>query len=180
MDAIDQTKKKMNAAIEHLKTDLRGLRTGRANPSMVEHVYVEVYGSKMRLQDLASVSTPEPRQLLITPYDANNLQAIAKGIETANLNLRPIVDGNVVRIKIPEMDAAVRQEMVKQGKKKTEDAKIVIRNIRRDANDQVKKSEAIPEDSKKKMEKQIQKLTDDSCKLAEDLMAEKEKEILQV
>lgn len=182
-DVLDQTKKKMNGALEHLKTDLKGLRTGRANPSVLDPVSVEVYGTHMRLKDMATVTVVEARQLLITPFDGSNVHSIAKAIEAANLNLKPIVDGNSVRIKIPEMDQKMRQEMCKSAKKKCEDAKIVIRNIRRDANDLIKKQKNdgdIPEDLMKKLEKSIQELTDKSCKMADDLTTEKEKEIMTV
>ncbi len=117
-DAVKETEKKMNGAMEHLKHELKGLRTGRANPAIVESVLVEVYGSQMRLSDLASISVPEPRQLLISPYDSKNVHAIAKAIQAANLNLQALVDGHAVRVKIPEMDQHVRQEMVKQAKKR--------------------------------------------------------------
>src|SRR5262249_5205057 len=156
-----ETEKKMNGAIDHLKNDLKGLRTGRANPAVVEGVSVEVYGTHMRLQDLASISAPEPRQILISPYDGKNVNAIAKGMEAANLNLQPIVDGNVVRIKVPEMDQKVRQDMAKQAKKKAEEAKVGIRNARRDGNEAIRKQKAdgdVPEDVMKKTEKRIQEL----------------------
>lgn len=181
MDILVQTKKKMQAALDHFKADLRTLRTSRANAGMVENVTVDVYGSKMKLKEVASITVPEPRQIVITPYDMANLHAIAKGIEAANH--RPIVEGNLVRVKIPEMDAAVRQEIVKQAKKKCEETKITLRNIRREANDQIKKGKAdstITEDMVKKLEKDIQKFTDDFCKLADDTAAEKEKEILTI
>lgn len=183
MDILDQTKKKMQGALDHFKTDLRALRTSRANPSMVENVAVDVYGSKMKLKEVASITVPEPRQIVITPYDHGNLHAIAKGIEIANLNLLPIVDGNLVRIRIPEMDTSVRQEIVKQAKKKCEDTKISIRNIRRDGNDLIKKGKAdstLTEDMVKKLEKNIQELTDKFCKMADESFAEKEKEILTI
>lgn len=183
MNVTDDTNKKMSNAIEHLKHELKGLRTGRANPAIVESVTIEVYGTQMRLQDVASISAPEARQLLVSPFDANNVHAIAKGIEAANLNLQPIVDGNVVRIKIPEMDASVRKEMVKQARKKCEDAKVSIRNIRREGNDTIRKQKAdgeVPEDLMKKTEKQIQDLTDKFCKIADDLTLEKEKEITTI
>lgn len=178
MDLLELTKKKMQGALDHLKTELRGLRTNRANAAMVENVMVDAYGSKMRLKEIASITVPEARQILIAPYDLNSLHACAKGIESANLNLRPIVDGNVVRIKIPEMDAQTRQDIAKQTKKKAEETKISIRNIRREANDAVKKSKDISEDLAKKLEKNIQELTDKFCKQADDLAQEKEKEIL--
>lgn len=180
VDVIKETEKKMNGAIEHLKLELKGLRTGRANSAMVEMVMVDVYGALMRLPDIATISTPEARQLLITPYDAKSVHAIAKGIEAANLNLNPVVDGPVVRIKVPEMDQNTRLEMVKQAKKKGEDTKVVIRNARRDGNEAVKKQKAagdIPEDVMKKSEKKIQELTDKYCTLADKTVEDKEKEI---
>ncbi len=180
MDILTETKNKMSAAVEHLKEELRGLRTGRANAAMVDKLPIEVYGSQMRLADLASISIPEPRQILISPYDASNVHAIAKGIETANIGVHPMVDGHVVRVNIPEMNASVRSEMVKVAKRKCEDAKISIRNARRDGNDTVKKQKSsgeIPEDIMKKNEKAIQEFTDKFCKLADDTTHEKEKEI---
>jgi ribosome recycling factor len=183
MDVLEHTKKKMNTALEHLKGELKSLRTGRANASILDHVMVDAYGAHMRLQELASVSVPDSKQLLVTPFDGTTLHAIAKGIEAANLNLRTIVDGNVIRLKIPEMDASVRQEMVKQAKKKCEEAKVGIRNVRREGNEIVKKQKAdgdIPEDVVKKLEKHIQELTDKSCKLADEITEQKEKEILTV
>ena len=182
-DVMKETEKKMNGAIEHLKHDLKGLRTGRANPAIVESVMVEVYGSYMRLMDLASISAPEPRQLLISPYDAKNVHAIAKGIEAANLNLQPMVDGHVVRIKVPAMDQSVRQEMVKQAKKKGEEAKVGIRNARRDGNEAIRKQKAdseVAEDVMKKVEKRIQEMTDKFCTLADKLIEDKEKEITTI
>ena len=182
-DVLKETEKKMNGTIEHLKHELKGLRTGRANPAVVEGVTVEVYGTSMRLQDLASIAAPEPRQLLITPYDGKNVHAIAKGIEAANLNLQPIVDGNVVRIKVPEMDQRVRQDMAKQAKKKAEDAKVGIRNVRRDGNEAIRRQKAageIPEDLMKKNEKRIQELTDKFCALADKLADDKEREIMTI
>jgi ribosome recycling factor len=183
MDVIKETEKKMQGAIEHLKHELKGLRTGRANPAVLESVHVEVYGTQMRIQDVASISVPEPRQLLISPFDAKNVHAIAKGIEAANLNLQAIVDGNVVRIRVPEMDQSVRQEMVKQARRKCEEAKVSIRNARRDGNEVVKKQKAdgdIAEDVMKKSEKKIQDLTDKYCKEADTVAEAKEKEIVTI
>lgn len=183
MDVIKETEKKMQGAIEHLKHELKGLRTGRANPAVLESVHVEVYGAQMRIQDIASISVPEPRQLLISPFDAKNVHAIAKGIEAANLNLQAVVDGNVVRIRVPEMDQSVRQEMVKQARRKCEEAKVGIRNARRDGNETVKKQKAngdIAEDVMKKSEKKIQDLTDKYCKEADTVAEAKEKEIVTI
>ena len=182
-DVLKETEKKMNGALDHLKHELKGLRTGRANPAMVDTITVEVYGARMRLTELASISVPEPRQLLISPFDSKNVHAIVKGIEAANLNLRAVVDGNVVRIKVAEMDQNTRLEMVKQGKKRAEEAKVAIRNARRDGNEALKKQKAaseIPEDVLKKNEKKIQEMTDKFCIMADKIFEEKEKEITTI
>jgi ribosome recycling factor len=183
MNAAEQAKSKMLAAIEHFKQDLKNLRTGRANPSILDNVTVEVYGTHMRLKELANVTTPEPRQLLITPFDPQTTGAISKGIEKANLNLQPVVDGHIVRINIPPMDESTRKEMVKLGRKKTEETKIAIREIRRKQNELVRKQKAdgeLTEDLMKKFEKNIQDFTDQYCKETDDLMNAKEKEIMTV
>ena len=137
----------------------------------------------MRIKELASITTPESRQILITPFDPQTASAISKGIEKANLNLQPILEGHIVRINVPPMDEAVRKEIVKQGKKKAEDAKIVIREIRRKNNELIRKMKAdgdMTEDVMKKDEKIIQELTDKFCKEIDDLFAVKEKEIMTV
>lgn len=180
MSILDQTKAKMVAAIEHFKNELKNIRTGRANPGMVENVVVEVYGSPMRLKDIASISTPESRSLLITPFDAQNTNAIGKSIEKANLGFMPIVDGNVVRIKIPPMTEELREKMVKLCEEQKEKGKVVIRGIRRDANETVRKQKAngdLSEDIMKKLEKSIQEFTDTYCKEADEIAKKKEKEI---
>lgn len=177
---LDQTKNKMAAAIEHLKNELKNIRTGRANPGMVEHVMVDVYGSSMRLKDIASITTPESRQLLITPFDPKNTSMIGKSIEKANIGFMPIVDGNMVRIKIPPMTEELRKKMAKLCHEESEKSKISIRNIRREANEAVRKQKAdgeIPEDRLKKFEKEIQELTDKFCKEVESIAEKKEKEI---
>lgn len=180
MNVIDQAKAKMGAAVEHFKNDLKNIRTGRANPGMVDSVTVEVYGSPMRLKDVASITVPEPRQLLITPFDPQNASVIGKGIDKANIGFNAIVDGNSVRIKIPPMTEEIRKKMVKICHDELEKAKITIRNIRRDANEAARKQKAdgeIAEDMMKKLEKNIQELTDKFCKEADELSSKKEKEI---
>lgn len=183
MDTISQTKAKMQAALEHLKSELKSIRTGRANPGMLDHVMVEVYGAPMRIRDIASITAPEPRLLLITPFDGKTASAIGKAIEKANLNVTPIVDGNAVRIKIAQMDESMRKNMIKQCYKLLEEAKIAIRNIRREANESVRKQKnegIIAEDAMKKAEKTIQELTDKACKDADDICAQKEKEVATI
>jgi ribosome recycling factor len=179
----EQTKTKMQAALDHFKNDLKNLRTNRANPGMLDGVTVEVYGATMRIKELANVSVPEPRQLLISPFDPQTSMAIAKGIEKANLNLQPVVEGQVIRINVAPMDESTRKQIVKQGKEKAENAKIVIRDIRRKNNELVRKQKAdsvITEDVMKKEEKGIQELTDKFCKEIDDLFSAKEKEIMTV
>lgn len=182
-NVVDQTKIKMVQAIEHLKEELKAIRTGRANPAMLDHVVIEVYGSPMKIKELASITSPESRQLLITPFDPKNVGSIAKGIEKANIGFQPIADGNVVRIKIPTMDEAMRKEMIKLCHRRCEESKVGIRNIRRDANEAIRKQKSnniIPEDVMKKQEKNIQELTDKACKDADDITQKKEKDVMTV
>ena len=183
MSIMDQTKKKMTTAIEHYKEELKGIRTSRANPGMLDGVMVEVYGSAMRLKDVASVTAPEARMILVSPFDPSTTSAIGKSIERANLGFMPIVDANAVRIKIPPMDESLRKEMVKLCGKRCEEAKVAIRNIRRESNDTVRKQKnegVIAEDMEKKFEKQIQELTDKYCREADELAQKKEKEITTI
>lgn len=183
MSITDQTKQKMLATVDHFKTELKNLRTNRANPGMLEGVVVEAYGSQMRLKEMANITVPESRQLLISPFDPQTAGAIAKGIERANLNLQPVVEGHTIRINVPPMDESMRKQIVKQGKQKAEDAKVTIRDIRRKNNELVRKQKAdgiITEDVMKKDEKTIQDLTDKFCKEIDDLFTAKEKEIMAV
>jgi ribosome recycling factor len=183
MDVEKETKSAMQAAIEHFKQDLKTLRTGRANPAILDHVKVDVYNTPMSLKSLANITVPEPRQLLITPFDRQNCAAIAKAIEAANLNVQTQMDHNVVRVLVPPMDESVRKEMVKECKKRNENAKIVLREVRRKFNDQVKKEKTggdLSEDGVKRLEKKIQELTDHFCKECDQICSAKEKEILEI
>lgn len=183
MNVVKDIESKMKNSIEHFKIELRNLRTGRANPSVLDSVIVDVYGSDMRLKDIAQVSVSDSRQLLVSPYDPQTVGSIAKGIERANLNLMAIVDGHVVRIPVPPLTEEIRRDTVKIGKKKAEDTKVQLRDIRRKGNDLIKKQKAdneIPEDMQKKLEKQIQELTDKFCKEVDTLFSQKEKDIMEV
>lgn len=178
-----QVKTAMQATLDHLKQELKALRTGRANASILDKVFVEAYGSRVALKEIASVAVPEARQIVVTPFDASNLQAIKKGIEAANLGVNPMVDGKLVRIPIPPMDEAIRKQIAKQCKELGEKSKVVLREVRRKFNDQVRKQKAdgtIAEDVMKKAEKTIQDLTDRFCKDVDSLTAEKEKEVMTV
>ena len=179
---IDHTKKNMLGALEHLKTELHSIRAGRASSGIVEGVLVEAYGAQMHLKELATIATPEPRQLLITPFDMNNAGPIAKAIDKANLGVRVSLEGKLVRIFFPELDENRRKDLVGQVHKKREDNKISIRNIRRDANEKLKemKTAGLPEDDAKRIEKHIQDMTNTYCKEADTIAAQKEKDVLSV
>jgi ribosome recycling factor len=171
------TKQKMEAAIEHLKSELNSIRTGKASPAILDSVSVEVYGSPMRLKDISSITTPEARMILITPFDASNTAAIAKAIEKSNLGLRPIAEGKVVRIKIAAPDKEEREKNKKLAKKRAEEGKVSIRNVRREANDALKE---LAEDERKRQEKGIQELTDKYCKIIDELCEKKEQELSEM
>jgi len=178
-----ETEQKMLAAIDHYKEELKSLRTGRANAGLVDGVFVELYGSRMRLKEVANITTPDSKTILISPFDGKNAGAIGKSLDAANLGMRPVVDGNAVRLVIPFMDEALRKKMVVSLHEKREAAKVRIRNIRRDMKEKAerqKKAGEIAEDVLKKLEKEIQDATDKFCKLADEISSLKEKEIMTV
>lgn len=163
--------------------ELAGVRTGKASPALVENVMVEAYGSQVRLKEVAAITTPEPRLLLIQPWDVNLIGAIEKAIQKANIGLTPIVDNKLVRIPFPELSAQRRQELVKAVRKMAEDARVAIRNIRRDAIERLKKMAkegGISEDEQKHVEKELQKLTDEFIGKIDDHLKKKEQEIMSV
>lgn len=173
-------KNRMQAQLDHLKEELRGLRAGRASPALLEPVMVEVYGAQMRIKEVGTITAPEPRQLVINPFDATNVQHIARAIDKANLGVRAVVEGKTVRVTFPELTQERRKDLINQAHEKREKCKIAIRNVRRDQNEAAKKQKSsgdITEDDQKRLEKQIQELTDKSCKEADDLVSAKEKEI---
>lgn len=180
MEVIETAKAKMRAAIDHLKNELKSIRTGRAHSGMIDGIQVEVYGSNMRIKEIASVTSPDPKQLLISPFDPKNAPFIGKAIEKANIGLQPILDGHTVRLKIPMMDEAMRKEMIKLCHKKREESKISIRNIRRECNEALKKLKDLPEDQLKKSEKIIQETTDTFCKEADAVSKQKEEEVTHI
>ena len=174
---------KMAKTIEVLKSDFATVRAGRANPSVLDKITVEHYGSSMMINQLASVSVPEPRMLAIQPWDSNALKAIEKAILQSDLGINPQNDGKVIRLVFPQLTEERRKDLSKQVKKMGEDAKVAIRNIRRDAVDtfkkQQKKSE-ITEDDLKTLEKDIQDATDKYCKEIDNETAKKEKELMEL
>ena len=180
---VQEAKNRMQAQLDHLKEELKGLRAGRATPALIEPVTVEIYGSQMRIKEVATITSPEPRQLVINPFDATNVQHIAKAIDKANLGVRAVVEGKTVRVMFPELTQDRRKELIAQCHEKREKCKVAIRNVRRDQNEAAKKKKGageITEDDQKRVEKQIQDLTDKSCKDADDMCNAKEKEISTV
>ena len=175
---LDVTEK-MDKSIENLEKKFATVRTGRANPSSLDGVMVEYYGSNTPLKQLATISVPEARQLLIKPFDRSCLGDIEKAILNSNLGYNPGNDGETIRIVIPELTEERRRELVKQVKALSEDAKVSIRNIRREGIEDVEKCE-FPEDEEKGMEKEIQNLVNDYNKKIEAMLKEKEQELLTV
>ncbi len=176
---ILETTEKFDKAVESLEKRLTTVRAGRANPSSLDGIVVEYYGSMTPLKQLATISVPEARQLLIKPFDKSSLSAIEKAILSSNLGYNPGNDGETIRIVIPELTEERRKELVKQVKALAEDAKVAIRNIRHDALEELKKCE-LPEDQEKGMEKDIQEMVNEYNKKIESKLKEKEQELLTV
>lgn len=173
--------RRMQGAVESLKGDLAGLRTGRANTSLLDPVVVEVYGSMMPLNQVATVSAPEPRMLSVQVWDKGNVSAVEKGIAHANLGLNPMQDGQTLRIPMPDLTEERRKDLAKLAGKYAENAKIAIRNVRRDGMEALKEDEKkkdISEDDRKRSEDEVQKLTDKYTSEADAAAEAKEKEIM--
>jgi ribosome recycling factor len=173
--------RRMKGAVDSFKSDLSGLRTGRANVTLLDPVVVEVYGSHMPLSQVATVSAPEPRLLSVQVWDRSNVTPVEKAIRSAGLGLNPITDGQTLRLPIPDLTEERRKELAKLAGQYAEKAKIAIRNVRRDANDGLKIDEnkkEISEDDRKRLETEVQKMTDEMIKAVDEAAAHKEKEIL--
>ena len=173
--------RRMHGAVESLKHDLGGLRTGRANTALLDPITVEVYGSNMPLNQVATVSAPEPRLLSVQVWDKSNVTPVEKAIRNAGLGINPIVDGNNIRLPIPDMTEERRRELAKLAHSYAEKAKIAARNVRRDGNDDLKtdeKKKEIGEDERKRGEAEVQKMTDATIAEIDAALAAKEKEIL--
>ncbi len=173
--------RRMSGAVDSLKHDLAGLRTGRANTTLLDPITVDVYGSQMPLNQVASVSAPEPRMLTVQVWDKSNIGPVEKAIRSAGLGLNPINDGNTLRLPIPDLTEERRKELAKLAGQYAEKARIAIRNVRRDGMENLKADEAkkeISEDDRKRSETDVQKITDEAIKAADEAAASKEKEIL--
>ena len=182
-EVLLEAEEKMIKTEQVVVNEFAGVRTGKASASLIENIMVEVYGSQMRIRELAGITTPEPRQLLVQPWDMTSIQAIEKAIQKANLGLSPAVQGKMIRISFPELSTERRQEFVKITKKLAEDGRVAIRHVRRDAMELLKKTKAaggVGEEDLESAEKEIQKLTDQYIGKIDAHVTHKEKEIMTV
>ena len=183
LEALKSYEAKMSKSIDSVAADFAAVRAGRANASVLDRIMVDYYGSPTPIQQIAAISSPDPRILVITPWDGSALKGIEKAIQNSDLGINPQNDGRGIRLSFPQLTEERRKELVKQVRKYGESGKVAIRNIRRDAMDAIKKMEKnseITEDDRKQAEKDLQKLPDDSCKKVDDLTAKKEKELMSV
>ena len=182
-DVLLEGDDKMQKSVEFLQHELQGLRTGKASPSLVENINVDYYGAPTRLRQIAGIATPEPRLIVINPYDPTSLGAIEKAILAANLGFTPMNDGRVIRVAIPELSEERRKEMTKLARRIAEERRVAVRNVRREANDQIKalqKNGKATEDERDQGLAQIQKDTDGCIVKIDASLAAKEKEIMAV
>ncbi len=182
-DIILEAEEKMIKTEQVVQHEFSGVRTSKASPALIENVMVEVYGSQMRIRELAGLTTPEPRMLVVQPWDASTVHPIEKAIQKANLGLNPAVQGKIIRIIMPELSEERRTEFVKVVKKMAEDGRVTIRHVRRDSMEALKKESktgGVSEEDTEKAEKDIQKLTDQYIAKIDAHLAHKEKEIMTV
>ena len=174
---------KMQKTIEVVKSNFAAVRAGRANAGVLDRITVEYYGAPTPLNQVANIGSPDPRTLTVQPYDMSLLKAVEKAIQTSDLGINPQNDGRVIRLSFPQLTEERRKELTKQVRKYGEEGKVALRNIRRDAMDDIKKKtkkSELTEDDQKKLEKELQDLTDKRCKDIDDLTAKKEKELMAV
>lgn len=182
-DVLLEADDKMTKSLEFLQQTLAGLRTGKASTSLVDQINVECYGTQTRLNQMSLVSTPEPRLIVIKPYDPSSLPAIEKAILAANVGVTPINDGRIIRVPIPELSEERRKELSKVANRSGEECRVAIRAVRREANDAIKalqKDSKITEDERDRALEDVQKYTDSYVKKVDDLVAAKEKDIMAV
>lgn len=182
-EILFDAEEKMLKTEEHVVHQFSGIRTGRATPSLIENVFIEAYDSRMRLKELATITAPEARMLVVTPFDQSTLKAIEKGIQQAGLGLNPAIQGRFLRLILPELSTERRQEFVKICKKMAEDGRVAVRTERRQALELLKKAKTdggVSEDDIETAETAVQKLTNDYIKKVDDHLAHKEVEILKV
>ncbi len=183
MDILDITKDKMNSTLSVLKQDLSGLRAGRANAQVLDRITADYYGTPTPINQLGNISTPEPRMLIISLWDNKMIPAVEKAIQKSDLGINPANDGKIIRLVFPELTEERRKDLVKTVKKKGEESKVAVRNVRRDAIEQIKKQKKdgdLTEDDQKRYEEKVQKQTDEFIKDIDGIVSAKEKEILSV
>ena len=177
---IKLTEEKMNKCVKSLEHNLQKVRTGRANPNMLDGIEVDYYGCPTPINQIASVSVQEGKTLCIKPYDSSSLKDIEKAINKSELGLPPLNDGTVVRITVPALTGETRKVFCKDISKMAEEAKVAVRNVRREANDEIKKDKALPEDEAKDLQDKVQKLTDKIIEKIETVAKDKEKEVMSI
>ena len=170
----------MDRATDSTRKEFSGVRSGKASPNMLDSVRVEMYGQQMALNQVATVSAPEPRLLVVTPFDKGQIKAVEKAIRESELGVDPSVQGGIIRVPLPSMNEQRRKDLVKIIHKYAEEGRIGVRHARTDARDKVKKLDAVPEDDKKHFEKDLQKVHDDAIKKIDELIKSKEAEIMEV
>ena len=180
---MDHLKENMKKTIDHMKSDFSGYRTGKASPALVESIMVDYYGTPTRLKELAGITAPEPRLLVVQPWDTSAVVTVEKAIKASNIGINPINDGRILRLPIPELSEERRTTLAKQVKARAEDARVGVRNLRREGNDIVKKAQKggeITEDEQKKMTEDIQKMTDNTIKDIDTTLKAKEDELMSL
>jgi len=182
-ESLTEMERKMQSTLDALRHDLSSLRTGRASPNLLDKIVVDYYGTATPLNQVAAISVPEPRQLLIAPWEKTLIDPIVSAISKSDLGVQPIKDGDKVRISLPALNEERRREMVKMAGKKTEDHKVALRNVRRETNDHLKKLEKegeLSKDDLKRAEDEVQKMTDKFVAETDTIRADKEAEIMEV
>jgi ribosome recycling factor len=177
---LADSRQHMDKAVESSKRDLGGIRSGKASPNMLDAVRVEVYGSTMTLNQVAQVTAPEPRLLIVTPFDKGQAKAIEKAIRESDLGVDPASQGNIIRVPLPSMNEQRRKELIKVVHKMAEDGRIAVRHARTEAREQLKKLKGVPEDDVKHAEKDLQKVHDEFIGRIEELVKKKEAELMEV
>lgn len=179
---VANTKKRIDKVLEILKADLATIRTGRATPSLVENIVINAYGgsAKLKVMELATIGSTDAQTLVVTPFDMSTIHEIQKGIEAANVGFHPAIDGNLLRISIPPLSQDRRQELIKAMKHKLENGKVMVRQVRHDAMETIKKEHEGVEDDIKRLEKDVQRLVDDTVTDIDAIGKQKEAELLQI
>lgn len=181
MDDITlECQSRLQKTVEALRGELVLIRTGRATPAILDRVQCDYYGDKIAVNQISSITVPEPRQLLIKPYDRNDIKSIVAGIAAANLGVNPVSEGDCIRLTFPPLTEDTRRELVKKAKATAENSKVAVRNIRREYIDFVKEAEDMTEDYQKRVQDEIQKVVDEAVQQVDQILAEKEKDILSI